>query len=701
MRRILLYLCTLLVGGTLLAPPGQAETPSPSLYGALGLNTVPSARMDAPGTLRAAVATLDPYLNTTLQAQIAAPLSLSIRQSAEISGLRDAADHLYPGLDFKLRLATETPYRPEVALGALSAFGHKRMAGEYLVATKRYKDFDFTAGMAWGRLGSAGHIKNPLAVLHSHFDKDRALDGDTPSTLHDWFTGPDIGFFGGIEYFTPLDGLSLKADWNADRYRAETAGSDDNAPAPWSLGAHYSPRPWVTLGAALIGGEKFMGSFSLQAPVQNWRGRAYKKDNPAPLYPTRSTIALAEEAITRASGEGIHLYDLRHDDHISWAHMDMQPDYKSLPLQAGRAARHIANHAAPHTEALLITPTLYGLEGPALQLIRTDLERALAHQQGSPAEIWRSTLLQAQPPTDLTRGKTRLYQGGTDGLNSRTHGWFLLDNRLSLSEEDSGLLYRTSLVFEGRTQPTQHTISGLSFRLNLKDNLDHLNDYRPARALPIRSNINEFAEKTVGLDRLYFGALKTLRPDLHIAGTIGHLEEMYSGAHSEILYRPFGKTFALGGTLALVTKRDPATTLNLGLTQDSVLTGHLQAWYEFPRSDLTAQARVGRYLDGDMGGTLALFKDFDHGARLEGFITATNQADYDIFGDTTHLYSGMKLSLPLGHLKHIPERSAVRFTIAPQGRDSGQALDAPLNLYELTTPLSYRHMARHWHEIME
>ena len=136
--------------------PGHAQSSAPlstTLYGPLGLNAIPSARMDEQGTIRTGISTLDPYVHSWLNLQIAKPLSVTLRQSAEISNINDDADRLYPGADFKLRLLTETARRPELSLGAQSAIGHKRMAGEYIAASKRYKNFDFTAGLGWGRLG--------------------------------------------------------------------------------------------------------------------------------------------------------------------------------------------------------------------------------------------------------------------------------------------------------------------------------------------------------------------------------------------------------------------------------------------------------------------------------------------------------------------------------------------------------------------
>ncbi len=693
MRALFALFC--LCFSVMLASEVRASTAS--LYGSLGLNTVPSARIDDTGTIRAHIATVDPYIHTSLHMQIASPLTLTLRQSAEVSSLNDAADRLYPGVDFKLRLHEESAYIPEMALGMISAFGHKRMASEYLAFSKRYKDFDFTAGMAWGRLGSAGHVKNPLALFGGHFDKTRALDGEMPHTPHNWFTGSDIGFFGGVAYDAPwIRGLTFKADWGADKYRAERAAFDYHPPAPWAIGFNYTPRDWVSIGGALLGTDKLMGQISFQSPVAGWPGRPENKTKPQLLYPYRSTHSTPRESAIAAAAKNIDLYNVGGNEEQSWALLSARPSMP-LPRQIGRTARHMSNHAMKSAETLIITPTIYGLKGHTLHLNRRDIENALGTSlRGSPQEIWYNAAFKDTPPPE-SAGKIFPFTppSRTNFGNVR----FFLDNTLSLSEEDSGILYRTSLVMEERKMLTPHLLMGGDLRLNIKDNLGRLSRIRPAAALPVRSDIDHFTQKRIEVDRLFAGWLKTVKTDMHLALSFGHLEEMYAGTGGEFLWRPFGKTFALGAEGWLAFKRDPATAMHLALNGDHLLSGHVQGWYEIPQTPLTVQARIGRYLAEDVGGTLALSRDFENGATVEAFVTATDNADYDLFGGTTHVYSGLKFSMPLGNSKYLTEGSAIRLTAAPQGRDSGQALDSPLPLYELTQPLSYRSITQNWRKI--
>jgi hypothetical protein len=646
------------------------------------------------GDVDVTLSTLDPYLQTSLGFQVAEPLYLSLRQTAEISSITNRADRLYPGMDIKLILIQEDAYIPKTTLNLQSALGHKRMAGESLELSKRYKAFNATAGLAWGRLGSRGSVPNPLAILSDHFGKNRALDGEMPNAPQDWFTGNSIGLFAGLDYTPPtFDNLTLHAGWGADGYKAEeTAIAGFHAPrSSWELGAQYSPTTWATLGAKLVGGNKVMGSVTLKNNLKKLALKSYKNKDPPPVNPARSGDSAAGSMESAAATQGFILSPVEKDSVNASGVLALSPDMP-LPLQVGRAARAMNNHGGTSVESFHITPTLYGLRGASVHLIRRDFEQALARKQGSAEELWRHASF------DPSRTKTLPIDNG-DKPPPRIR--FILENQTSLSEEDTGILHRESLIGEIRHTVGRGFIMGSGLRLNLADNLSRIDVLRPAAILPVRSNVSHFAQRRVAVDRVYIGWLKTLKTDVHLALTAGQLEEMYGGFGGEILYRPFGKTWAIGADMYEALKRDPAYTLNLGYNGDHLLTGHVNAWYEIPQTNMTAQLRLGRYLAQDLGGTLALSNRFENGAALEAFVTTTDAADFDLFGGTTHVYSGVKFSVPLGSIKYIPQGSEARFTLAPFGRDAGQSLDPPVTLYDTTEAFSYRAVTHHWAEILK
>lgn len=693
---IFLLACSI---ATLQTNPASGEVrASPALMGALGLNTTYNARHDKAGTIRAGLSTLDPYLHGMINLQLTPRLQIGLRQSALISDINGPADRLFPGVDLKIKVLDERKYIPALSLGIQSALGHKRMAGEYLAFSKRYEDIDFTTGMAWGRLGTAAHMNNPLGMISSHFDKRRTLDGEAPNSLEDWFTGKDIGFFAGLEYNPPVTGLSLKADWGADRYIVEQNSFDFDPPDPWALGLNYSPADWMNIGFALIGGEKLMGHLNLQNPLSGLPP-GKKRAEKTVMRPYRTGLSLPGRMETSAQMENIQLYGTQKNTAEAWTMLDLKQS-QTLPQQIGRAAQHMSNHAGEYIEALHITPAMHGLYGPTIRLMRRDLEQALVRHQGSADEIWRHVEFSDMPPPALA--PENLYQTHRIAAGHIDRFTLTLDNQVSLSEEDSGFLYRTALLLGHRKKLSNRLMAGTEIRLNLHDNLHRLRQFRQTPILPVRSNIDDFTERTLSVDRAYFGYLRTIKPGFHMAVSAGILEEMYSGFGGEVLYRPFGKTLAVGAEAFQLFKRDPDAPLNLGLNGDHILSGHLNVWYEFPNTEMNLKLSAGRYLAEDLGSTVSLQKRFSNGLSVEAFLTATNKADPDIFGSTTHLYSGLKFRLPIGNLhKFIPDDSAVTLTAAQLGRDSGQKLDRPLPLYELTEPFSYRHITQNWTSVLD
>ena len=59
-----------------------------------------------------------------------------------------------------------------------------------------------------------------------------------------------MGFFGGVEWRTPIDGLTLKAEYSSDAYTREQRGplADFERKSPVNVGAEYRLRPGITLG---------------------------------------------------------------------------------------------------------------------------------------------------------------------------------------------------------------------------------------------------------------------------------------------------------------------------------------------------------------------------------------------------------------------------------------------------------------------
>jgi len=657
--------------------------PSTNYLGMVGLNTVPTARMDEEGTGRIGVSTLDPYNHAFIGMQIAKPLYVNLRQSMEVSSIGQKPDMVYPGMDLKLRLAEEGRYQPEIAFGMDSVLGDKRFSSEYFALSKRVYDFDFTAGIAWGRMGSAGHLHNPLARLIPHFDKERDYTDRDAASPSDWFTGKNIGFFGGVEYYTPIDGLSFKADVGADRAPGERRSFDFNAPAPWSVGFNYNPTSWFGFGTSVIGGDKVMARFTFQDNLYKRKIKSYKDEQPVGNGGFFSNMwAMVQRggdeqrimSISKPVKDGHNLSSILHLNNV-------QPS----AMQIGDAARKVLTKADKDIQSITIVPVNAGVKGKAVTFSRRDLEN-MAADKGSPDEAWQDISFKHD---ERSVNKKPF----TDKLK------FIPELSFSVGEEETTHLYRTAFTVERERQWQNGFITGGSVRLNLVDNLHRLWKYRDINLKSVRGDADLFTMNRVNVDRTYIGWMKSVLPDFHLAATAGYLEEMYAGIGGEVLYRPFDSPFAIGAEAWQVYKRDPMTSLALGLRGDSGWTGHVNLFYDVPDTDVTTYLKVGRFIGGDEGVSGGAETQFENGIKLKGYVTATNSKDKDVFGSDRNVIAGLQLSVPFGSMRFVPEGSEARVRMEPLGRDDGQILDKPLSLYEVTEPMSYRHLGRNWQEV--
>jgi hypothetical protein len=246
-----------------IAPVGTAQgrhqiyTPSISDYGGVGLLQTRNARFGDEGLFTVGVSVVNPYHRYFFSVHglkgVEAGFRYTTIQNRDIlrfdEDIRNTAFQ-DKGADLKLLLLDETRWRPAVAIGLQDVIGTAQFAGEYIVASKRYYDFDFSVGMGWGRLGDRGHFKNPLSLLSSSFKsrlRRRGGEGGTVD-LGQFFAGERVALFGGIEWLTPLEGLRLKIEYDPNSYQNEPLDNRFRVDAPINVGLAYQPFSWLDVG---------------------------------------------------------------------------------------------------------------------------------------------------------------------------------------------------------------------------------------------------------------------------------------------------------------------------------------------------------------------------------------------------------------------------------------------------------------------
>ena len=153
------------------------SNPSYSNYGTLGLIQMPSARMLEEGTLAFSWSGNDPYLRGSILAYPFSWLEASYQYTdvnnalySRVSSFSGSQTYKDKSFDAKFLASKEKRYLPQIAVGFRDFAGSGLFTGEYIVASKFYKNIDFSIGMGWGTL-SRNKVKNPFTVFSDNFEK--------------------------------------------------------------------------------------------------------------------------------------------------------------------------------------------------------------------------------------------------------------------------------------------------------------------------------------------------------------------------------------------------------------------------------------------------------------------------------------------------------------------------------------------------
>src|SRR5574343_1192414 len=118
-------------------------------FGGVGLMQTPTARMMEEGNVSLGFSRVEPYGRLSLALQpfewfegVFRYTSVStVPYAADVTGKQSTKDK---GFDFKVRAWTESRWLPQVAVGLRDVGGTSLFSGEYVVASKRWNDFDFS-----------------------------------------------------------------------------------------------------------------------------------------------------------------------------------------------------------------------------------------------------------------------------------------------------------------------------------------------------------------------------------------------------------------------------------------------------------------------------------------------------------------------------------------------------------------------------
>ena len=650
-------------------------------FGGVGLLQTPTARMAPAGELSLNANRTEPYSRYSLSLQPLDWLEGTFRYtsisnikygSADITGNQSYKDK---AVDAKARLWQESHWLPEVALGFRDIGGTGLFSSEYFVANKRYKNLDFSMGIAWGYIGNRGDLDNPLGYIDDRFDTRPDTVGTGDVNTSSYFRGKP-GLFGGIAYQTPWAPLSLKVEYDGNDYKHEPKNNNQVQDSPINIGAVYKLNENIDLTAGWERGNTALFGITLHTNFVSRKAPVKSFDPPAQPLPARAPVAPLEEIDWAAVSQKLEKNAGYKVERIAQRDSELmvygeQSKYFYTAKGAGRASRILDNSANDQIEWFTMVNKRYDMPVEEISVPRSTFRDVVNKEQD---------LVNLHRTTEVNRATAHydktLYQQKPDPF---TYG-FGLGYQQNLGGPDGFLLYQISAYAEGQYRFTPNTWASGGVSVNLLNNYDKFTYDAPSNMPRVRTDLRQYVTTSdVTMPALQLNKAKRLDQDLYGMVYGGYLESMYAGVGGELLYRPMGERWSIGADLNYVRQRE--FDQGFGLRDYRTVTGHITSYTKLP-FDLDAAVSVGRYLARDWGTTIDISREFTNGVKFGGWVTRTT-ASAEEYGEGS-FDKGIYISIPFDEMMSVSTMSRANIAWAPLTRDGGAMLHRQYSLHTMT-----------------
>ena len=206
-------------------------------------------------------------------------------------------------------------------------------------------------------------------------------------------------------------------------------------------------------------------------------------------------------------------------------------------------------------------------------------------------------------------------------------------------------------------------------------------DPPPTGLQPVRTDIRQYmTQSLVTMPNLQATNTGKLADNHFVSAYAGYLEMMFAGAGGEYLWRPANSNIAVGADINRVRQRQ--FNMWTSMQNYAVTTGHLTTYWDTGVQDILVKLSYGKYLAGDIGGTLDLSRVFQNGVKVGAYATRTN-VNYSQFGEGS-FDKGVYISVPFDAFFARHSDSSANLLFTPLIRDGGAMLMRKYRLYDMT-----------------
>lgn len=709
-----------------------------NLWGSVGVLQTPSARFYPAGTGAVSVGWYQPYTNVNFFLTPIDWFEFGFRYTNINNipyGSQYGQSYKDKSIDAKIRLLPESAYLPELTVGARDLLGTGLFSGEYVVANKRYQNFDASLGIGWGSLGTRNNIRNPMISISPNFSSRPPPQTGEGGTTSSYYFHGQTALFGGVQYHTPIDKLILKAEVDGNNYQQMPFGDNIPVKSIFNFGAVYQTK-YADFTLGVLGNRQVMLSVNLHTRLDQLKTPKLAEAKPIPVG--LKPVASYERSQTQALESALQKTTPVATPTIAASAPLPNPSVDSSSAIAASLTQRVATNTAaigPAAASQRYRQTLLDFEvqtgwkvddlrevpgkwiinlqdATGIQ-IRERLDRGIAvlHRDAPNAigafelrfynfgllvsnyEVnrlqWMKTETQFLPP--LERGpsieplSTLVKRGNGALLAELDQKPYTTDYGLNYFQivggPDTPLLFSLSAQGEGLYKFNRNTWVTGTINVRMVDNFGKFTYDGPTNLPPVRTDIRQYMTTSIAtMPNLQVTNVQQFGQNHFTSVYGGYLEMMFAGVGGEYLWRPNQSTLAVGVDINQVRQRQ--FNQWTALQSYGVTTGHLTTYWDTGLQDILVKFSVGQYLAGDRGGTLDLSKVFANGVKIGVFATRTN-VTAEQYGEGS-FDKGIYVTIPFDAFFAKHTDSEANLLWLPLLRDGGQKLYRKYTLYDIT-----------------
>ena len=665
-----------------------------NVYGSLGLIQIPSARFQDEGTASFTFSDSGPYKRGVITAYPFEWFEASYRyvdidhtlysDSIAFSGTQTLKDK---GFNLKMRILTESKFRPQIAFGLRDLAGTGRFSSEYVVASKKFNNLDLSIGIATGFLGSSSNIRNPLTYISNEFSirsrKSSRSSAGGELAYESWFSGP-ASIFWGASYIVPYArGAVLKLEYDPNNYLQE-GGKPLPKDFDYNFGVDFPLiKDTLKLGINFERGN----TISLNASIAiNLSKNLISKKRPKPKIEERfnysrnrnvKSEAIYTNTLKHLLDNGILLQGMNVDKESNLSTLFIsQGSYLSRP-QLTTAVFEVVDQTHPKIiEKFEIIEVTGGFNNYKVFLQREGFR--------SSVDLYDYSLL--EDSLHVSRANDFNFQDSNPEFQPKI-SWPLFHYNISpalrnhIGGPDAFYFGQAWLRIDSEIGFNRSSYFKSILGISLVDNFANLKLPSDSILPHVRTDIVKYLKQGKNnILRAQYNYINKINHDIFYKFSAGIFEEMFGGFGGEILYRPFAKNHAIGIEAYQVRQRNYEQ--DLGFQDYQTITGHLSFYYKEPRSRILFKFSGGRYLAKDSGITLEASRYFDNGLEIGAFFSQTDVSKEE-FGEGS-FDKGFFFNIPLQVFLSTHSKHRTYFGLRPLTRDGAAKLIVGSALWDVT-----------------